>query len=93
MLKANTINNDIHNWYYQNTGKAYITGLLYKATDGVNISLKYQGWQPDASINFHHHVVLSFEYNFKNIRKWKIKKKFMFMWSQRIHGFSLLWCL
>ena len=62
-LQANTINNDIHNWYYQNTGKAYISGIHYNATNGVNISLNYQGWQPDyASINFQHHVVLSFEY-------------------------------
>jgi len=62
-LQANTINNDIHNWYYQNTGKAYISGIHYNATEGVNISLNYQGWQPDnVSINFQHHVVLSFEY-------------------------------
>jgi len=62
-LQANTINNDIHNWCYQNTGKAYISGIHYNATNGVNISLNYQGWQPDdASINFQHHVVLSFEY-------------------------------
>lgn len=62
-LQANTINNDIHNWYYQNTGKAYISGIHYNAIEGVNISLNYQGWQPDdVSINFQHHVVLSFEY-------------------------------
>lgn len=62
-LYANTINNDIHNWYYQNTGKAYISGIHYKATDGADISLNYQGWQPDnVSMNLQHHVVLSFEY-------------------------------
>ncbi|NCC99074.1 MAG: hypothetical protein EOL95_05130 [Bacteroidia bacterium] len=62
-LQANTLNNNLHNWYFQNTGKAYISGIHYKATDGVNISLNYQGWQPDdTSINFQHHIVLSFEY-------------------------------
>jgi len=62
-LQANTINNDIHNWDYQNTGGAYISGIHYNAANGVNVSLNYQGWQSDnASIYFQHHVILSFEY-------------------------------
>lgn len=62
-LQGNTISGDVHNWYYQNTGKAFISGVHYNATDGINISLNYQGWQPnDVSINFQHHIVLNFEY-------------------------------
>lgn len=62
-LEANTINNDIHNWYYQHTGKAYISGIHYKAADAINFSLNYQAWQADdILINFQHHIVFSFEY-------------------------------
>ena len=62
-LQANVMEGDVHNWNYQNTGKAYITGIHYLAAEGVNVSLNYQGWQPDdAAIHFQHHVLLSFEY-------------------------------
>ena len=64
-LLANTISSDVNNWYYQNTGRGYISGLHYKAVKGVNLSLNYQGWQPDnKNVNFQHHILLCFEYKF-----------------------------
>jgi hypothetical protein len=62
-LQANTINNEAYNWYFQNTGKAYITGIHYNPVKGVCLSLNYQGWQPEnQNLDFQHHVLLSFEY-------------------------------
>ncbi len=62
-LTANTMDNENNNWNYHNTGDAFIFGTHYRAADDVNISLNYQGWHPnDASLNFQHHVLLSFEY-------------------------------
>ena len=62
-LQANTIDGEIHNWYYQSTGKGYISGIHYNPVKGINVSLNYQGWQPDESdLDFQHHILLSFEY-------------------------------
>ncbi|MBI5539088.1 MAG: hypothetical protein HY951_03450 [Bacteroidia bacterium] len=62
-LQANIINNETHNWYYQNTGKGYISGIHYNPVKGINFSLNYQGWQPDnTALNFQHHILLSIEY-------------------------------
>jgi hypothetical protein len=62
-LQANTIAGEQHNWYYQNTGKGYITGLHFSPLKGINISLNYQGWQPDdPDTEMQHHLLFSFEY-------------------------------
>ena len=63
LLQANTATGEKNNWNYQNTGKAYISGIHFKAVKEVSLSLNYQGWQPDDhELKFQHHVLLSFEY-------------------------------
>lgn len=62
-LEANTISNETNNWYYNNTGKAYIAGIHTNPIKGVNVSLNYQGWKPDNTLMaFQNHLLLSFEF-------------------------------
>ena len=62
-LQANTMNGETDNWYYQNTGKALITGVHFSLMRGINLSLNYQVWQPDEnSLTSQNHLLVSFEY-------------------------------
>lgn len=62
-LQANRLSGEKHNWNYQNTGQAFITGLHFNPIKGINLSLNYQGWQPEnTNNNFQHQILLSFEY-------------------------------
>lgn len=63
-LMANKIDGASESWYYPQTGKALITGVHFNPVKGVNVSLNYQSWFPDADgITQTHHIFLSFEYN------------------------------
>lgn len=63
-LSANYLDGGAHNWYYDNTGKALITGIHFCPVEKINLSLNYQGWIPDnTDINHQHHILFSFEYN------------------------------
>lgn len=62
-LTANYLDGGAHNWYYDNTGKALITGLHFSPLEKINLSLNYQGWKPDNSdISQQNHILFSFEY-------------------------------
>lgn len=62
-LQSNTLQGETTGWYFQNTGQAYISGIHYNPAKGINLSLNYQGWQPDDSdTQFQHHILVSFEY-------------------------------
>lgn len=47
-----------------NSGNAFITGIHLNPVNGINVSLNYQYWLPDASESVElHHILLSFEYH------------------------------
>lgn len=63
LLQANTLSDESHSWYVNNTGSAMITGIHYSPLKGINLSLNYQGWIPEMDENeLQHHILLSFEY-------------------------------
>lgn len=62
-LQANNLQGETENWNYQNTGQAFITGLQFNPTSGINISLNYQGWKPESNSKvFQNHILVCFEY-------------------------------
>ncbi|MCW0483201.1 hypothetical protein [Gaoshiqia sediminis] len=64
-LDANIIHNDPSSdlGVRSRTGEALIAGVHFSPVKGVNLSLNYQGWNPDErSLSEQHHLLLSFEY-------------------------------
>lgn len=62
-LKSNTMNGEANGWNFNSTGAAYITGIHYNPVKGINLSLNYQGWNPEnMDLAFQNHLLISFEY-------------------------------